>query len=357
MPYRLVLSDAQMPGMNGFALAERIRNEPDLGNTIIMMLTSGDHPDDVARCEELGITAYLMKPIKQSELLEATMLALGIAAPAEADLDVGRKSAGDVPPLQILLAEDSLVNQKLAVALLEMHGHTVTVASNGWEAISALESRRFDVVLMDVQMPEMDGLAAAAAIRAREQARGGHVPIVAMTAHALKGDREVCLEAGMDEYVAKPIRAEQLFAAIDAVIPRSQVKPARPSPPASGVDWSETLRSVQDDPILLASIVDAALEEIPRLMTTIEQAVEERDPTELRLAAHTLKGSLHYFGAAAAVQQASYLEQMGQTSDLHNAPQASQCSTLRPKRSSVASSNTCSPPRRRRPSIRKKAGV
>ena len=140
-----------------------------------------------------------------------------------------------------------------------------------------------------------------------------------MTAHAMKGDREVCLEAGMDDYVSKPIRAEQLFAAIDAVIPRSQVKPARPSPPASGVDWSETLRSVQDDPILLASIVDAALEEIPRLMTTIEQAVEERDPTELRLAAHTLKGSLHYFGEAAAVQQASYLEQMGQTSDLHNA--------------------------------------
>ncbi len=135
VPYRLVLSDAQMPGMNGFALAERIRNEPDLGNTIIMMLTSGDHPDNVARCEELGITAYLMKPIKQSELLEATMLALGIAAPAEADLDVGAHPRG-CSPLQILLAEDSLVNQKLAVALLEMHGHTVTVASNGWEAIA-----------------------------------------------------------------------------------------------------------------------------------------------------------------------------------------------------------------------------
>ena len=322
-PYRLVFSDVQMPGMNGFALAERIRNEPDLGNTIIMMLTSGDRPDDVARCEELGITAYLMKPIKQSELLEATMLAMGIATPAEADLDVGRVR-GNLPPLQILLAEDSLVNQKLAVALLETHGHAVTVASNGWEAISTLESRQFDVVLMDVQMPEMDGLAAVTAIRAREQARGGHVPIVAMTAHALKGDRELCLEAGMDEYVAKPIRAEQLFAAIEAVIPRSQAKPVRLSPPASGVDWSETLRSVQDNPILLASIVDAALEEIPRLMTTIEQAVEERDPTELRLAAHTLKGSLHYFGAAAAVQQASYLEQMGQTGDLHDAAEALQ---------------------------------
>ena len=184
------------------------------------------------------------------------------------------------------------------MALLETHGHAVTVAGNGLEAVAAVESRQFDVVLMDVQMPEMDGLAATAAIRARERAGGGHLPIVGMTAHALKGDREACLEAGMDEYVAKPIRAEQLFAAIEAVIPKSP--PPSPSPldalpQGGGVDWSEALRAVQDNPALLATIVEAALEEIPRLMKSIERAVSERNSTNLRLAAHTLKGSMRCF--------------------------------------------------------------
>jgi len=324
VPYRLVLTDAQMPGMSGFTLAETIRGEPELGNTVIMMLTSGDHPDDVARCEELGITSYLMKPIKQSELLEAIVLALGVVVPAErSSASHVEREPGLVGALQILLAEDSLVNQKLAVALLETHGHTVKVVGNGWDAVGAVESRHFDVVLMDVQMPEMDGLAATAAIRAREQVNGGHIPIVGMTAHALKGDREACLAAGMDEYVAKPIHASQLFAAIEAVIPPS----AAQSPPAAsalpqggGVDWSEALLAVRENRALLATIVEAALEEIPRLMTSIERAVSSQNVTDLRLAAHTLKSSLRYFGASAAVQQARRLEQIGQQGDLRDAP-------------------------------------
>ena len=285
-----------------------------------MMLTSGDRPDDVAHCEELGITAYLMKPIKQSELLEATMLAMGVVVPAEADLacEVERRR-GSLRTLQILLAEDSLVNQKLAVALLEAYGHTVTVVGNGLEAVSAVESRPFDVVLMDVQMPEMDGIAATTAIRARERVSGGHVPIVGMTAHALKGDREACLEAGMDEYVAKPIRADRLFEAIEAVIPESAPPSAACAircPREAASTGPKPMRAVQDNPALLATIVEAALEEIPRLMTSIEQAVSQRGIRPICvLLAHTLKGSLRCFGAAAAVQQAQRLEEMGSEGD------------------------------------------
>jgi CheY-like chemotaxis protein/HPt (histidine-containing phosphotransfer) domain-containing protein len=325
-PYHLVLTDAQMPGMSGFTLAETIHGDPELGNTIIMMLTSGDHPDDVAHCEELGITAYLMKPVKQSELLEAIMLAMGVVGPAEADLAwSAERRRGSLRALQILLAEDSLVNQKLAVALLETHGHAVTVVGNGLDAVAAVESRPLDVVLMDVQMPEMDGLAATTAIRARERVRGGHVPIIGMTAHALQGDRETCLEAGMDEYVAKPIRADRLFEAIEAVIAKSASPaplPACSLPQGGGVDWSEALRAVQDNPSLLATIVEAALEEIPRLSRSIERAVTERNSNDLRLSAHTLKGSLRCFGAAPAIEQAQRLEQMGHDGDLCGAAEA-----------------------------------
>ncbi len=324
-PYRLVLTDAQMPGMSGFTLAEQIRGDPQLGSTIIMMLTSGDRPDDVAHCEELGITAYLMKPIKQSELLEATMLAMGVVAPVEEDLARDDERRGAQPALQVLLAEDSLVNQKLAVALLETHGHSVVVVGNGRDAVSAMESRPFDLVLMDVQMPEMDGLAATAAIRARERVRGGHLPIVGMTAHALAGDRETCLDAGMDEYVAKPIRARQLFAAIETVIPRAAAPallPERSLPPCDGVDWSAALQAVQGDPALLATIVETALEEIPRLRTSIEEAVTKQASTDLRLAAHTLKGSLRCFGVATAIECANRLEQMGREGDFRGAAEA-----------------------------------
>jgi PAS domain S-box-containing protein len=322
-PYRLVLTDAQMPGMNGFALAERIRSDPQLGNTVIMMLTSGDRPDDVAHCEELGIKAYLMKPVKQSELLEAMMLALGVVTVEQFEPALHAEHRHHaLGTLQILLAEDSLVNQKLAVALLESHGHKVTVVSNGLDAISAAQSRKFDVLLMDVQMPEMDGLAATTAIRVAEQARGGHVPIVGMTAHALKGDREICLEAGMDEYVAKPIRPDQLFTAIEAAVPKTAkacLRPPRSLPQGGGVDWTEAFHAVQEDPVLLATIVETALEEIPRLMKAIERAVNDQSPSDLRLSAHTLKASLRCFGAATAAQQAHRLEEMGHQSDFHHA--------------------------------------
>ncbi|MHB8972801.1 MAG: response regulator [Pirellulaceae bacterium] len=223
-PYDLVVTDANMPDEDGFALADMVKQDADLGSTVIMMLTSGGRSGDVSRCEELGVVSYLLKPVKQSELFDAVTMALGITA---AD-DAKELAMSVVPPmystaLNVLLAEDSLVNQKLAVGLLEKHGHRVDVVGDGRGALAAVESKRYDVVLMDIQMPEMDGLEATRAIRVRERQRGGHIPIVAMTAHAMKGDRERCLESGMDGYVAKPIRAQELFDTIARVVPADRL--------------------------------------------------------------------------------------------------------------------------------------
>ena len=160
-----------------------------------------------------------MKPVKQSELFDAIGMSLGLASlAAGAEASVLRQPSVELPPLRILLAEDSLVNQKLALGLLGKHGHSVVVANNGKEAVVALASGEYDVVLMDVEMPEMDGLEATAVVRTGERQTGKHVPIIAMTAHAMKGDRERCLEAGMDDYVSKPIRAQQLFAVLKSVL-------------------------------------------------------------------------------------------------------------------------------------------
>jgi CheY-like chemotaxis protein len=318
-PYRLVLTDAHMPDMSGFALAEAIRRDPALTSTMIMMLTSGDQPSDAVRCEELHIAAHLMKPVKQSELLDAIMLAAGFAAPDHEGLAAIVAERGrPLPPLRILLAEDSLVNQKLAVALLEAQGHQIVVVGNGREALAALGCQPFDLVLMDVQMPEMDGLEAATAIRAREKTAGGHVPIVAMTAHALKGDRELCLAAGMDEYIAKPIHAHALFDVIEAVVPRATAD-APATAPKEIIDWAETLRVVQGDRRLLRTLVEAALKEFPALLAAAAQAVAQADATKLRLSAHTLKGSLRYFGDTPALSLLQQLETMGQDHSLAGA--------------------------------------
>jgi CheY-like chemotaxis protein len=217
-PFSLVLIDAKMPRVDGFSLVEQIKNSSNLTCEIIMMLTSGDRPAEIAKCEQLGVTAYLLKPVKQSELFDATAMVLGVTAPESTALDGMDDQESRVPPLRVLLVEDSLVNQKLAVALLESHGHTVVLAGDGRQAIAAHETREFDLILMDVEMPEMDGFEATAAIRAREKHLDHRTPIIAMTAHAMKGDRERCLEAGMDAYVPKPVRSRHLFSTISAVV-------------------------------------------------------------------------------------------------------------------------------------------
>jgi signal transduction histidine kinase/DNA-binding response OmpR family regulator len=218
-PYALILIDMHMPGMSGLALVERIRQRPELSTAAIVMLTSAGYREDAERCKELGVSSSLLKPIRQSELRETVTLILGAreqkgAIPLGASYPL-RDAQGPTEALRILLAEDNLVNQRLAKRLLEKRGHRVVVAANGREALEALQKESFDLVLMDVQMPEMDGLEAIARIREKEVRTGGHQPVVALTAHAMKGDMERGLSAGMDGYLTKPIRPQELDDLLD----------------------------------------------------------------------------------------------------------------------------------------------
>jgi PAS domain S-box-containing protein len=332
-PIRLVLTDVNMPEIDGFTLVAMIRREPEFQGVMVMMLTSGDQPGDISRCEQLGVAGYVFKPVKQSELFNAIVAALGTIAGDSHGSDWVRQRPRPMRPLQILLAEDSLVNQKLILGLLSRYGHSVCVAQNGQEALGMLEQRPFDLILMDVQMPEMDGLQATAAIRAGERQKGGHTPIIAMTAHAMRGDREACLAAGMDAYVSKPIRAKLLLDTMESLIgsaaePVAAASGAAPSAPQdtpqSGavLDWSDALANVRGDEELLRSMARAFLEELPRLRSTMRQAVARQDRAALRLASHTLKGSTHYFGAHRAFELALRLETLareGEFTDAENA--------------------------------------
>ncbi len=220
-PYRIVLSDLNMPDVDGARLAQQIRQNPEWRATPVIILSSGARAEDIRRCEEAKVTAQLMKPVKQSELLNTIALSLGLTAASDAVPEPAR-AARTLRPLNILLAEDSLVNQRLALGLLKKYGHSVTVANNGKEAVTAVASENFDVVLMDVEMPEMDGYEATAVIRVQQRQSGTHVPIIAMTAHAMKGDREQCLESGMDDYISKPIRIQQLLDKLESVLNRRE---------------------------------------------------------------------------------------------------------------------------------------
>jgi signal transduction histidine kinase/DNA-binding response OmpR family regulator len=221
-PYGLILTDMHMPKMDGFTLIERIRQRPELSTATIMMLTSAGHRGDAARCQELGVAAYLLKPIRQSELREAIARVLGAKGQEGVIPLVTRYSLQDARDpsvfLRVLLAEDNPVNQRLVTRLLEKRGHRVVVAVNGHEVLEALNKESFDLVLMDVQMPEMDGLEATAAIREKEKGSGLHQAVIALTAHAMKGDRERCLAAGMDGYLSKPIRPQELDAILESYL-------------------------------------------------------------------------------------------------------------------------------------------
>jgi signal transduction histidine kinase/CheY-like chemotaxis protein len=218
-PFPLILLDGQMPEMDGFTLAEHIHKDHELANATIMMLTSAGHLGDAARCLELGISAYLVKPIRQGELLDAICRVLDGKAQKKPEPLVTRHTLREEKHrIRILLAEDNVINQTLAVRLLEKRGYSVTVAPDGQAAVEAFQTGGFALVLMDIQMPRMDGFKATAAIREREKPTGGHIPIVAMTAHALVGDQEKCLASGMDGYVSKPIRTSELFATIEKML-------------------------------------------------------------------------------------------------------------------------------------------
>jgi signal transduction histidine kinase/CheY-like chemotaxis protein len=222
-PYGLLLTDMHMPGMDGFTLIERIRQMSGQSTAVVMMLTSAGHQGDGARCQELGVAAYLLKPIRQVELREAIARALGAReqkAPMPLVTQYSLQEARDPATLlRILVAEDNAVNRLLATRLLEKRGHRVVTTANGREALAALDKEMYDLVLMDVQMPEMDGLEATAALREKERGKCGiHQTVIALTAHAITGDRERCLEAGMDGYLTKPIRPQELDALLEGYI-------------------------------------------------------------------------------------------------------------------------------------------
>jgi signal transduction histidine kinase/CheY-like chemotaxis protein len=226
-PFHLVLTDLHMPGMDGFQLAEQIKHSRSLAEAVILMLTSGEQQGDLARCRELGISIYLTKPVRHAELRAAILRALSgqagmIAAATGASLSRKQslRKTDATAAMHILLAEDNLVNQRVAVSILEKAGHRVIVANNGRQALDRWSEQAFDLILMDVQMPEIDGLEATAMIRKREESTAEHMPIIALTAHAMKGDQERCLAAGMDAYLSKPIDARQLIELVSRYSPQ-----------------------------------------------------------------------------------------------------------------------------------------
>ncbi len=324
-PFPLVLLDGHMPSMDGFALAEQIQRQPNLKSTVILMLTSAGQPEDVVRCHQLGISAYLMKPIKSSDLLETIFSALGRSFwNPEPSSPTALRDRKKMPSLQILLAEDNDINQKLASILLERHGHQITVANNGREALKQLERRSFDLVLMDVQMPELDGLEATALIRQRERGTDQHVPIIAMTACAMKGDRERCLEYGMDNYVSKPLKPQELFDTIAALFAaRLEVDPpARAAEvvcEANLFDGDELLGRVGGDRELLQMLVDLFFESVPAQLVELRAAIRAGNADQVNRLAHTVKGAVGNFASPSAIEAAQRLEIMGKEGRLEDA--------------------------------------
>jgi two-component system sensor kinase len=321
-PFRLALLDAMMPEMDGFVLTDLIKRDPRLGDCTVLILSSAGEMDKAARYMERGIARYLIKPLKQSDLLEAILRVVrGPEGTEPAPTRPGRPSPRAARPLHILLAEDVVVNQQVACRLLELRGHRVTVVDNGREAVAVLEAGRFDLVLMDVQMPEMDGIEAAAAIRARERLTGTRVPILAMTAHALKQDRDRCLAAGMDGVITKPIQAETLYHVVEGL--RSAEAPVEgPAPSAETLppmDWEAALGQLGGRSELLREMAGTFLRECEKLVRDTRLAVSHGDAAGVRRHAHSLKGAADLFAAGPAVGTAFRLEQMGRDGNLQAA--------------------------------------
>jgi two-component system sensor histidine kinase/response regulator len=319
-PFGLVLLDANMPDLDGFDIAEQVSRRPQLAGSTIMMLSSSGLEGDVSRCKALGIAAYLTKPIKASDLFDAICRTLD-RTPIAAPHSVHTKSATPSAPARlarVLVAEDNIVNQRVALGLLSRRGHAVTVVNNGREAVDALASHTFDLVLMDVQMPEMGGFEATAAIRARERETGGHVRIVAMTAHAMNGDRERCVAAGMDGYVSKPLDPRMLFAVVEDEPP---AVPAAASTPST-FDRTAALERLDGDEALLSDVIGIFLEDCPARLKAIKAAVDAREPEAIRVEAHGLKGAASNLSATSLFDAAEVLERVGAESRLDAAEAA-----------------------------------
>jgi two-component system, sensor histidine kinase and response regulator len=316
-PFRLALIDYEMPSMDGFMLADAIRKREEFRGMTTIMLSSIGGRDAAAQSRELGIAAYLIKPVRQSALLDAILSLIdgktptpAVQAPAPANVSASART------YQVLVAEDNDVNRQLVTVLLTKRGHSVVTAKNGREAVAAVESLAFDFVLMDVQMPEMDGLEATRAIRSAEMITGRHTPIIALTAHAMKGDEEKCLEAGMDGYVSKPVVAAALFAMIDSVLqPVGVVAAVAPvtaqQSQESAFNVAEVLQRTEGDESLLRELVQLFRDGAPAMMSEIRRCIETSDSPGLERSAHMLRGACASLGAGPVARVAGRLESLG----------------------------------------------
>ncbi len=318
-PYRLLLLDVQLAGKDGFEVAKRVKRRPFGTDLKIILLTSPGRKEEAEQCAKFGISGYLVKPVKQSELLDAIMTTLEHPLNDTARLMTHHGIQEAQRGLSILLVEDNPVNRKVAETILKKRGHGVVIASNGREALEALDKESFDLVLMDVQMPEMDGFEATELIRDREKGNGEHIPIVAMTAHAMKGDRERCLAAGMDSYISKPIRAEDLFSVIEKLTNGAGEKK---EPDGSALqddtplavdilDLSKAMSVVDGDRELFEEVANLFLEDAADKIAKLREGVVKGDASAVQQTAHTLRGSVGYFGAKRAFDAVSRLELIG----------------------------------------------
>lgn len=322
-PFSVLVSDVHMPQMDGITLAEKIRADQTISDTPIALLTSSAGPGDTQRFKDLNISARLLKPVRQSELLEAIIGALdprNLVEQRHSGPENGLERKASRQHLRVLLAEDSEPNQKLALAILDSKGYQTVVAQTGREAVAAVAAQDFDVVLMDIQMPEMDGYQATAAIREHDQKLGIHTPIIALTAHALEGNREKCLNAGMDGYASKPIRPEIVFDEIDRVLADLQKNPSSEQveqrPEENEIPWNELLAAVGGNEETLREIVQAYSAEITQVVPAITEAMNSVDAKLLCASAHKLKSALRFFQQTHAVELAQRMENRGAAGDL-----------------------------------------
>ena len=321
-PFRVALVDALMPDVDGFMLARDVTSDTKLAGVRLIMLTSASSPEAPRRAAQAGFSACLSKPVKQSDLFDAILAALGPPAKTRPRKRAPRPAARKRgKAYRILVAEDNPTNQKLVVTLLEQRGYETVLAADGRQAVERAAEQAFDLILMDVQMPELSGLEATAAIRQREQGSGTRVPIVALTAHAMTGDRERCLAAGMDGYVSKPLRAHELFAALDARLspgdePAAASVPAAVEPVSAPLDAEALLAGFGGNRKLLGEVIDLFLADTPRILGEARAALGRGDAAALAASAHSLKGSLGLFAQTGAYEAARRLEQAARSGDL-----------------------------------------
>jgi two-component system sensor histidine kinase/response regulator len=327
-PYPLVLLDAMMPEMDGFTLTEQIRQHQEYAGTPIMMLSSADRQQTIQKCQELGIASYLVKPVNSADLQKAMLRALRGSEtvheeePAHGPDNPTAQAQSGGGALRILLAEDNLINQRVVLKLLQNRDHQTELAQNGLEVLQWLDRATFDLILMDVQMPRMGGIETTMAIRAREKHTSAHIPIIALTAHAMKGDKETFLAAGMDDYLAKPLNSIHLFEKIQQLaVARSSAlqeatAPREPVKPAPIFDYQTALDRFEGDVDFFWELAGIFEENSVQLLEEIRTSVAAHDHDRLRRAAHTLKGAVSNFVAPEVVEVAQRLETMGKDANL-----------------------------------------